>query len=890
MKIIVHIDPYKVRSSKGTYEVYGFKVQAETIENLKVAISKYKAFGLFAKVTPIPEKTMPQGQTPFTPDGIHEIKSQHLSDLIQAAAKRNPDYVILSPSDVQQLVLPVPADLHKKYIQVGEFIYTPLGSRVVSQEQQLFILQKTPVLLKDDDQLREGMTVFLKQMVIFHMPSLLENGEIKNYIGRCSTLTFQKLRKTMEEYFENGGRKAFRDACTAVTQTNPRRRNTEQQRNDTMQARRDTVQPNICEDCKIWQSGVGRSIDEYKLYSDATYRLHNLARKLIALARSDSDMQNPQQDLSNETKSNEFIATLCARDCPKLFQRAVQKIKALFGATFRGIGPPISGPPISGPPTQSGLPGTIPLLQLLQAYGVTSVAQPDPITRQNMSKETDRLRLLKSLTNQPQLTKDILEVLRGIDSMSELIEAGSMLQDHTSIMDRLTMKAIKSTYTRDMQKLYDQTDLAPVHQHNRARSKRESAELAEFKTLTRVLRDESTGESTDAVCLGTDMIAMEAVRDIAANIYKRYSIYDMYLKKQMAQERGDAWQFVHTEIGTNIDGTSIFSRTDNYRFSHELRNLVHTMDHHVMYALGDVEHYHLEAITVDDTHPATGLSDIDGLLARPEGTVSPGDHPQVDQVHIDTNDPDVWMISIPITEGAETEIYPESLFREASRPTTERTTSRSEHNLRGLQCGGPVVFRGKQPHGTPDHNVKVVVGENGERVEIEAISSAMWLRGIRVPGNITPEEMVERLTYYDKYKRNLPRDRARGSYRYNEWTKDRARLQKLTLSDILYMILQLGGTLFGIIPVMYMRTYRQMYTLQKKISELEHEGRNITLVKFVDLTDTRKQLVNLRKSVFSIGFRNKIDRLINQSPTSKASSPPSPPPPPSKPIPAPPRA
>ena len=75
MKIIVQIDPYKVRSSKGTYEVYGFKVQAETIEDLKVAISKYKAFRSFAKVTPIPEKTMPQGQTDDDDDSSYEDDS-----------------------------------------------------------------------------------------------------------------------------------------------------------------------------------------------------------------------------------------------------------------------------------------------------------------------------------------------------------------------------------------------------------------------------------------------------------------------------------------------------------------------------------------------------------------------------------------------------------------------------------------------------------------------------------------------------------------------------------------------------------------------------------------------------------------------------------------------
>ena len=267
------------------------------------------------------------------------------------------------------------------------------------------------------------------------------------------------------------------------------------------------------------------------------------------------------------------------------------------------------------------------------------------------------------------------------------------------------------------------------------------------------------GMATGAVCLGNDLkrdyygTQITVVRDlenIALKISEMYNAETMKaIRDQMELIQGDPLVRGETSLALNPEDNDTFET-----FNFMLRRLVHTVDNYVLQALS------AKPITMDDMHPATGTSDTAGLLPRPGGTTAPGKHPSPDQVHIDTDDDHVWLISIPLTAGSETAVYDTTNFDKGTafdkikswlsgntkppapsmHSPVKRTSEMREH-----KCGGPTIFKGNFPHSTPKHAQTHEQSPSGERVEIEVYDNIMWLRGFRTHDALTPEQAVEKL-------------------------------------------------------------------------------------------------------------------------------------------------
>jgi hypothetical protein len=88
----------------------------------------------------------------------------------------------------------------------------------------------------------------------------------------------------------------------------------------------------------------------------------------------------------------------------------------------------------------------------------------------------------------------------------------------------------------------------------------------------------------------------------------------------------------------------------------------------------------------------------------------------------------------------------------------------------------------------------------------------MYLRGIRVHGNLSADEILDRLMYYNKYTRNLAKDRRDGT------TQD---FSYATKSEILYLIIQNLGFLVTVLGTLYSIAYGRVNQLRRTISALE---------------------------------------------------------------------
>ena len=384
---------------------------------------------------------------------------------------------------------------------------------------------------------------------------------------------------------------------------------------------------------------------------------------------------------------------------------------------------------------------------LLDAYKQVSMTPaPDPITNEGASVRLDRTKALHKAL-------DIMESLGEDTSVPEASakQVFDALKD-TGEYDARRLIRINQAFTRLRHAKSESNlpkDISP-----------KPTEFGEVSFSTEITH--TLGTATGAVCLGKDLTLLgrpliQLLENTARHIASMYNAEAMQAMKSFMQEN-------HETRSSWVDGvkhdSDDFLNVDDRRvfrtFQFHLRRLVHTVDNFVLVALD------AQPITMDDTHPAAGTNDIDGLLARPMGTVAPGDHPSPQQVHVDTDDDHVWLISIPLTAGSETALYDTTDFTTAktrdSKPTApsmngspvvERTLEMREH-----KCGGPTIFKGNFPHSTPAHAQTVQHGPSGERVEVEVYDNIMWLRGFRTREALTPEAAVEKLQKEARFWRN----------------------------------------------------------------------------------------------------------------------------------------